>query len=783
MAEVVDMSSNLTSNFLQFNFGMEKSSEHCIYRFDSFRLDCGKLMLYRDGEPVTLPPKVVKTLVVLVQHHGSILSKNELMGHVWSDSIVEEANLSQNLYLLRKTLGAQPDGSPYIETLRRRGYKFAAERVAVETGPSRPVEETPVAMPVIQRPPRFAVERRGNVVALVDWKEAEPEPESVAEIAAPTVSLRGELLRSRITSAWRTWAGVAAVIVASAFGVGFWMNSPKAAEVVEESGTIEFVALTNGEDVNEATISRDGKYFTYHETDGEFSRMLVQQTGQAKAIEVVAKARRLIAGKTFSPDSQYIYYLAAESGADHNSIYRVPTLGGVQTKVIEYASSYVTFSPDGASVAFQRVDRAKTSSIITAANDGTGERTLLTRTGEQFIAPNPAWSPDSNIIAFGQIWNGAGVKPYCQLQLLDLKTLETRPVSDERWDTCYRIVWRPDGKGIVFVGTKLGDGSTIRRDQLYYVSISDGSTRRLTTESHRNQLDSLGITDANQVVSVPYSRSSQIWAMNPDGDSKSATRLTTGSSDGRSGLVALPDGRIAFTARISESHGGWIVDADGLNRRQIVSDPPIIEELRASPDGKYFFFSAIKDERSHLYRVDADGTDLKQVTTGDTFETDSSVSPDGKWIVFDSMPSRDMENRRVWRTSIEGGAPTRISDVKCAVPNFSPSGKYISCVWEHTIYVVSAEDGSLLHTYSAVKIPFLNIGARWTPDEKCLVYIASQKGTTNLWVQPLDGKQPRRLTDFPNGDIYNFAYSADGSKLYLARGFQIRDLVLISGLR
>ena len=76
---------------------------------------------------------------------------------------------------------------------------------------------------------------------------------------------------------------------------------------------------------------------------------------------------------------------------------------------------------------------------------------------------------------------------------------------------------------------------------------------------------------------------------------------------------------------------------------------------------------------------------------------------------------------------------------------------------------------------------FLNVGARWTRDEKAVVYIVSQKGTTNLWLQPLDSKQPRRLTDFSSGDIYNFAYSHDGSRLYLARGFHTQDAVLISG--
>ena len=186
--------------------------------------------------------------------------------------------------------------------------------------------------------------------------------------------------------------------------------------------------------------------------------------------------------------------------------------------------------------------------------------------------------------------------------------------------------------------------------------------------------------------------------------------------------------------------------------------------------------------RSHLYRVDSDGANPKQITVGDSHETDSAVSPDGKWIVYDSMPSANLEPRRLWKNSIEGGAPTKISEVHCAVPNYSTTGKYISCVWDK-IYVVSPEDGSVLHTLTAVSIPILNIGARFTPDENSLVYISQQKGTTNLWVQPISGGQPKQLTDFPNGNIYNFAYSPDGSKLYLARGYQIRDAVLINGLQ
>jgi len=83
-------------------------------------------MPYRNGEPVSLPPKAVATLQALVERNGQIVHKEELMRIIWNDSVVEESNLSLYLHLLRKTLGERADKKPFIETLRRRGYRFSA---------------------------------------------------------------------------------------------------------------------------------------------------------------------------------------------------------------------------------------------------------------------------------------------------------------------------------------------------------------------------------------------------------------------------------------------------------------------------------------------------------------------------------------------------------------------------------------------------------------------------------------------------------------------------------
>jgi len=95
-------------------------------RFGPFRLDPAKRVLWRGDEVVPLAPRALDLLVALAEQHGDVVPKQTLMDRVWPGTFVEEANLSVNVSALRKALGNQPDGRPYIETLARRGYRLAA---------------------------------------------------------------------------------------------------------------------------------------------------------------------------------------------------------------------------------------------------------------------------------------------------------------------------------------------------------------------------------------------------------------------------------------------------------------------------------------------------------------------------------------------------------------------------------------------------------------------------------------------------------------------------------
>ena len=142
--------------------------------FEGFSLDVEKKILWRSGEIVPLPPKAVEMLIVLIKNRGEVVSKNELLEAVWGETFVEESVLSNNVYLLRKTLNDLAGAKNLIQTVPRRGYRFGSkelekdsefvlehhvfEQTLIEEIPAEKIEKTiesaqPLALP--SAPKRF----------------------------------------------------------------------------------------------------------------------------------------------------------------------------------------------------------------------------------------------------------------------------------------------------------------------------------------------------------------------------------------------------------------------------------------------------------------------------------------------------------------------------------------------------------------------------------------------------------------------------------------------------
>ena len=122
---------------------MSKENKH-FYDFGPFRIDPEEKVLSRENEAIPLTPKSFDTLLILIRNSGRVVTKEDLMKALWPDSFVEEANLSQNIFILRKALGETAQDARYIATVPGRGYRFAEKVAETVMVTDTPTEEPPL---------------------------------------------------------------------------------------------------------------------------------------------------------------------------------------------------------------------------------------------------------------------------------------------------------------------------------------------------------------------------------------------------------------------------------------------------------------------------------------------------------------------------------------------------------------------------------------------------------------------------------------------------------------
>lgn len=133
---------------------MTNTAKSTIYEFGEFRLDAEsrRLFVRETGALVALQPKAFELLLFLIESRGEILTKSEILEAVWAESFVEEANLSQTIFVLRKALSDDRKNPRFIVTVPNRGYRFIAkvENISEAVAPENP--EPQISDSKIQKP-------------------------------------------------------------------------------------------------------------------------------------------------------------------------------------------------------------------------------------------------------------------------------------------------------------------------------------------------------------------------------------------------------------------------------------------------------------------------------------------------------------------------------------------------------------------------------------------------------------------------------------------------------
>lgn len=357
-----------------------------LYEFGPFRLDARKRLLLRACDPVPLTPKALETLIVLVENRESVVSKDELMKTLWPDSSVEESNLSQNIFMLRKALGDSARERRYILTVPGRGYQF------VET-----------------------------VREIGDGKEDQEALRLATRTRQPVA------VKNRASSRGSFW--IAPALFAILMGAGLsWRLAPRP-HASPEFKQRRLTANLPDQPVTNAAISPDGKYLGYSDRQGIHLQLV--DTGQSRAARWppgVEPGKGSWDFDSWYPDStRFIARFVAPRKPI--SLWSVPLFEGMSIQLISDVYGGSRVSPDGAFVAFLKRPVFLANNVGDPYTVGAREIWLMGPRGEsphRIITAGDlsgferiAWLPGANRIAY-KYWRQDGQTAQLSIESSDL---------------------------------------------------------------------------------------------------------------------------------------------------------------------------------------------------------------------------------------------------------------------------------------------------------------------------------------------------------------------------
>ncbi|MGC2236593.1 MAG: winged helix-turn-helix domain-containing protein [Pyrinomonadaceae bacterium] len=662
-----------------------------IYEFENFRLDAENLMLYQNEQEISLAPKVIETLLALVERRGEILGKDELMETVWADSIVEESNLSQNLYLLRKTLGEGKNGKPLIETFRRRGYRFngevkIAEKTSSAQNTSKNTENVLAFAPLaaVGGGKTVAETRHGQVVALAEWhshaNDADaPSSETMpAPDAVPVITAYSRLSNRKLIAACAILAALLSVVAIWKFAnQNRFQASPNILASMRMKSLISW-DVEAGEGNTGARFSPNGTMIAYSLTKNGQRNIWTKQVSAGKANPITG-----IDGKwsyfnpIWSPDGQRIAFVSNRD--NQTAIWTTPFSGGelTQIKAVENNITLLHWSKNDATIYYRQ-------GFNLFSLDINSKQTMqLTNFDSNNQAQFFSISPGEDRVAYV---SGVNERLHIFVMPLGGGGQPVQVTNDEKASDEYPF-WLPDGERIIY---------SSKRDGVFQICVA------YLNENKSEQIIP-GVSDAliNDVTAggdkILYSQSreeSDLWKVSLD--EKEETQIT--SEPGQElGSDASPDGKSIVLQTVTESKHllGGSIEIYTIDDKQQIKKASNGFSPVFSPDNRKIAFLRYTGNLINIWTAEKDGTEKQLTTKGIGVSgysempynlaqvKDYSWSPDGKSLIY-CAKTDDLWN--VWQTDADGlSEPTQISsnaeqNIKFSAPVFSPGGEQIAFV-------------------------------------------------------------------------------------------------------
>jgi Tol biopolymer transport system component/DNA-binding winged helix-turn-helix (wHTH) protein len=605
------------------------------YTFGLFEADLKTGELRKNGKRIRIQGQPFRVLSILLEHHGEIVSKEQIQKRLWGDNTTVDFDHSLGIAInkLRDALGDSADNPRFIETLARRGYRFIA-----------PVKEIRPA-------------------------ETDPQGEAIPLIATSATPVgQKHSAPNRWTLAWAVLALCFALLT-----VWLWLRTPAAQDPLRISAVTHHgkVLATQLDVENFSAMAVEGGriYFSQLEEGRPVLAEALTTNGEVQDLRLPSEIVAPLICSISRDGSRLIVrnHLAREP---EQPLWIVPALGGQAERFGNVLAHDAAWMPDGEHILY-----ATGNVLFVAREDGQESQQLVTLPGRAFWL---RWSPDGKLLRFTvldpetgdpSLWeyNASGHK------LRRLLDGWSRPSAE-----CCGS-WTPDGKAYLFGSTHDGPADIwqMRGGNL------DRNPEKLTNGPLEYRSPATG-TGSNRVffTGVDYRREMLMYSAAahrflPLENNLGSTALVEYSRDGQ------------WVAWLNASDNTlWRSRADGTERLQLTtpSTPALsIFSMRWSPENRSLALMARKAGGLWaIYLIDANGGNLQPVLEENRGQADPNWSPDGRSIIFGRVPDimgGESQPKAIFSVDLQDHAVEKIpgSDGLFS-PRLSPDGRYIAAL-------------------------------------------------------------------------------------------------------
>jgi DNA-binding winged helix-turn-helix (wHTH) protein/Tol biopolymer transport system component len=727
-----------------------------VYEFGPFRMDPDNQVLLREGQPIAVTPKAFETLLVLVRRSREVVTKEELLKAIWPDSFVEESNLSQNIFMLRKALGDTLDERRYILTLPGRGYRFVAP-VRTVSGES----ETLIAH--MRSRTEIAIEETAAASDLLHTKLGASHG-------------KGTLPRSFF------FAGIILVAL-SLLGAGFLIRRAVGKHGVA-ANTVAYTLMEQRVTSNPpeapvrgAVVSPDGKYVAYADPTGLYLRQI--STGETRPWSLPKGF--LVWPDSWFPDGAHLLVIRVDGqpGADgvwKPSLYRLSLLGGEPQKIMDDAAAGVV-SPDGSRIAYLPRP-ASSNELWVMDSDGANSRRVVSAEtrGQQVSMPSRiyplVWSPNGERLAYIEMHFVAGpdpVGPIFSLRTIDQNggsptvVLDNPRIGPALW-------WTPDGR-ILFAyredpaarqnnygvySIRVDERTGMAAGAPQPITHAEGGISGLSATANGKRLVLWRTYSPTEVFIAKFDARSREW--------KEPRRLTLDSNDNLADAWTLDSKAVFF---VSNRNGTWKLFKQAIDETtpEVLVEGPGISLPRLSADGsQVLYLSESKPDDvsfpASLMSKPLGGGPAHLVLQEKGIINFECAQAPSKLCIFSNLAGNDL----IFRTfDVEHGAGREVVRIGNGYSNWSisPDGsKLVIFLDEHRVRFISLDTGAT-HDVSVTDWPVSS--GDWSANSKT-VFMPSRtpKGIPVILEVDQAGKARVVLERSANNEIYCLYQSPDG---------------------